>query len=364
MKKKDLYMGNKTPGIYGVLIVLYIWIFGLGLTSVAAAGFGIYYVLFLILGAVLLVTCPCIGLGVIGATLGIWGLLLTIAIGILIYTATFATLVAVFLPLTLFAGADSKTFRSVLLVFIIHCVVGFYLVKTGAIDLVLGDGLPSVEKIKKVINSESIGNSSKKKLNDEPIEINKFNPNQSYDNLINTLPYDLIGNTKYKNIIDKTLKTKSTKSKVESYFETGFPISKEGKFIYGSGCRSHECTFHDGFFYINTHYNDIVFITYDNNATGKNIFAYYTRDGALLNQRGDSFFIDREAPQALIKWLEQRGVVIVNPNQDKYFKYDISENNNKRESNSVVTKKPTTQKGTEDVDLTKELFRKGGVNYY
>jgi len=76
------------------LIVLFIWCLGLAVAGVGAFGFALYFILILILGAILMIVCPCIGFGVFAGMAGIWALLIAGAIYIIGFTSVVAALFA------------------------------------------------------------------------------------------------------------------------------------------------------------------------------------------------------------------------------------------------------------------------------
>lgn len=163
-------------------IVWCIWGLGLGLAGVVAAGFGIYYILFLILGSVLLITCPCIGVSIIGGTLGTWGFLLLVSVGIILYTSTFATIAAFFLPVVLIFQRDKKILF-VIFTFLIHCFIGYFLLKTGAPNIVFSS--PTLDNFSNYLNADNkikINNFFEKKehidkINNKKVLENEFTTN-------------------------------------------------------------------------------------------------------------------------------------------------------------------------------------------
>jgi hypothetical protein len=124
-------------------IKLGILIWGLGITAagVVAFGFGIYYLLFLILGSVCLITCPCIGIGILGGTVGIWASMLYLAGGILKYTSAIATIFGILSPITLIqeSNRNEETIVMVAFTWVFNLLVAYYINDIGVYESILSD---------------------------------------------------------------------------------------------------------------------------------------------------------------------------------------------------------------------------------
>lgn len=121
-------------------IVFGIWAIGLSVASALFFGMGIYYVLFLILGAVLLITCPCIGALVMGSTLTIWFTLLVYSVLVLIYTAAIAILAsALLMPISWFIYKDPASRWLGTLVLILHVLLWQGMKEIGAVKVIKGE---------------------------------------------------------------------------------------------------------------------------------------------------------------------------------------------------------------------------------
>ena len=166
-------INRKTPAEISVLIVGYIWLLGLSATALCCSGYALYFILMLIFGAVLTIACPCIGLGVIGATIGIWGMLYVIAIGIMLYTACIASAVALLTPLSLLGTRNSRLVTLVISVFVLHILLGVYLDKIGAVNMVLNNFPPHAENVIDVISV--IRGKGKTIINNHKLNENKNN---------------------------------------------------------------------------------------------------------------------------------------------------------------------------------------------
>jgi hypothetical protein len=156
-EEQDDYLEDNTDsiGILWVKIGLFIWGLGIALSLITAGGFGIYYVLFLILGAVCLITCPCIGAGIIGGTIGLWALMLTYAVGILMYTSAIASIFGILSPITLIARSSRniETITIVSIYFLVHLLVGYYIDDIGVYEIVFNPNLPTPEEIQNLLNN-------------------------------------------------------------------------------------------------------------------------------------------------------------------------------------------------------------------
>jgi hypothetical protein len=177
MNSNDLNEHNETVNIalQWVKYVNIIWLIGLALAASAATGIGIYYILFLILGAVCLITCPCIGIGIIGATVGLWTIFVAIAFGILLYTAAIASVVGIILPIFLLFNRDLKTIIIVTLYFLIHLFIVFSIYQNGGYNIILNKKLPTIEELQDLMKFQNKNN------------INLFLSNNGKDNSKNTI---------------------------------------------------------------------------------------------------------------------------------------------------------------------------------
>jgi len=117
-------------------ITMAIWGAGLSVSLITGFGMSLYFLLLLILGAVLLIVCPCIGVGVMGATGGLWALLLTAAVTIMAYTAILASLIGICSPFCLRGKNDSASKLLIIINCIVHLVVLSYLNSAGVLDSV------------------------------------------------------------------------------------------------------------------------------------------------------------------------------------------------------------------------------------
>jgi len=153
-----------------IKLINLIWLLGLFIAGSAAVGIGIYYVLFLILGAICLVTCPCIGMGIIGGTIGLWVILITTAFGVIFYTAAIASLVAIVSPIFLLFNRDRKTIITIVIYFIIHLFIGSTIYQNGGYDVVFNKKLPTVEELQDLMKFQK-----KKDLNFQIFNKNKEN---------------------------------------------------------------------------------------------------------------------------------------------------------------------------------------------
>lgn len=75
-------------------IVLLIWWLGLSAAALAASGLALYFILFLILGAILMIVCFPIGLAVFAGTGGVWAMLIAAAILVIELTGVAASIFA------------------------------------------------------------------------------------------------------------------------------------------------------------------------------------------------------------------------------------------------------------------------------
>jgi len=153
-----------------IKLINLIWLLGLFIAGSAAVGIGIYYVLFLILGAICLVTCPCIGMGIIGGTIGLWVILITTAFGVIFYTAAIASLVGIITPIFLLFNRDRRTVIVVAIYFFIHLFIGSSIYKNGGYDVVFSKKLPTVEELQDLMKFQK-----KKDLNFEIFNKDKEN---------------------------------------------------------------------------------------------------------------------------------------------------------------------------------------------
>ena len=188
MNSNDLNEHNETVNIalQWVKYVNIIWLIGLALAASAATGIGIYYILFLILGAVCLITCPCIGIGIIGATVGLWTIFVAIAFGILLYTAAIASVVGIILPIFLLFNRDLKTIIIVTLYFLIHLFIVFSIYQNGGYNIILNKKLPTIEELQDLMKFQNKNN------------INSFLSNNGKDNSKNTINDESNDNNKNK----------------------------------------------------------------------------------------------------------------------------------------------------------------------
>lgn len=102
----------------GILVVL--WFTGVSIGVILASAFTLYWVLFLILGTVCLIVCPCLGLGIIGAATSYWLLLRYLALNVFLYTGFVVSCVAALAPLTLIKDRSRANIAWVSCILAIH----------------------------------------------------------------------------------------------------------------------------------------------------------------------------------------------------------------------------------------------------
>jgi hypothetical protein len=97
------------------------WIIGVSLAVVVATGFTTYIVVMYLMSFACFFACPCIGLGMAAGTTVLWGVLFVLALQILLYTWTIATVLALLAPL--FLVLDKTDIKSVALYSMLHLCV-------------------------------------------------------------------------------------------------------------------------------------------------------------------------------------------------------------------------------------------------
>lgn len=148
-KKSDddffIDLDNESLPILWVKFGILLWLSGIGLSLIVAGGFGIYYLLFLILGSVCLITCPCIGIGIIGATVGIWASMVMAATYIMVFTSAIATILGILGPMTLIQedNRNEETISMVTIYFLFNLLVGYYIGDIGVYKVLFGNGTVS-----------------------------------------------------------------------------------------------------------------------------------------------------------------------------------------------------------------------------
>jgi hypothetical protein len=124
-----------------------------------------------------------------------------------------------------------------------------------------------------------------------------------YAKYIGVYPGDFLSDRNNWSLISPTMDGLQLKSINSEYFGVVTPIMKEGKFIIGEGCKSHDCTSKNAIFYLNTENN--FFVLFTNDTTSPLMTVYCDKcSGLKKSQNGYSF--DYPIPNEVKKWLRER----------------------------------------------------------
>lgn len=128
-----------------------------------------------------------------------------------------------------------------------------------------------------------------------------------YQKYIGTYPSDFLNDRNNWSLISPSMDGLQLQKIVSEYFGVVTPIKKEGKFIIGTGCKSHACDLKEAIFYVDTQSD--YFILFVNDAESS-LLTHYSNKISELKKVKTGYGFDQPMPNEAKKWLSERGIKI------------------------------------------------------